>query len=62
MSEVNPTDSDKNVLIGDGISNNEKKRSKDKSKSLSTKVVVRRLVRGFSTRDNPINSFEISVQ
>ncbi len=48
MSDSNLTEAieaDKNVQIGDGISNTEKKSRKDKSKSLSTKVVIRRLVK-----------------
>lgn len=45
MSDSNPTEADKNTQIGDSISSGEKKSRKDKSKSLSTKVVIRRLVK-----------------
>lgn len=49
MSDSNPAETDKNVQIGDSISNREKKSRKDKTKSLSTKVVIRRLVNKSST-------------
>lgn len=54
MSEGNPPEADRSVLIGDCVSNTEKKTRKDKSKSLSTKVVIRRLVGFLSDVQNSI--------
>lgn len=55
MSDSNPTEIDKNVQIGDSVSNSEKKSRKDKSKSLSTKVVIRRLVNDEFNSDFALN-------
>lgn len=53
MLDSNPTETEKNIEIGDSNSTREKKSRKDKSKSLSTKVVIRRLVK--SKRNNNQN-------